>query len=285
MALRIKNIFKRTEDDDMSPCMMCLTKTVEVPLNLMRDFTCPMADFAEWDRNRASILPMTIPTGFCILWEFLFDPDTRHTYGMVCLYALIPGVMLAIYIRCRTTRTRPPPTLMFIYAVCAFFMSISWISFTSDVVVDLLDILGMVIGVPAAVLGFSLLAWGNCLGDLNADVAMTKKGFGEMAITGCMAGPIFNLNAGLGLPMLLVFLENPQYDKISWTIIDPKDGSFNVKNLVPVALICACIFVYIWILLNGCKNDYSLTTTFHQPMLFFYGIVVLGLVIFAVIVY
>jgi Ca2+/Na+ antiporter len=32
-----------------------------------------------------------------------------------------------------------------------------------------------------------------------ADVAMTKRGFGEMAITGCIAGPIFNILIGLGL--------------------------------------------------------------------------------------
>lgn len=129
-----------------------------------------------------------------------------RTAGFVILYALIPGVMFTIYIQCRTTNTRPPPVLMFIYAICAFVMSICWISFASDVVVDLLSILGMVLQIPPAALGLSILAWGNCLGDLQANTAMTKKGFGEMAITGCLAGPIFNLNFGLGGPMVLVFL-------------------------------------------------------------------------------
>lgn len=45
-------------------------------------------------------------------------------------------------------------------------------------------------------LGLTLLAWGNCLGDMNADQAMAKKGFGEMAITGTMAGPLFNVLFG-----------------------------------------------------------------------------------------
>jgi len=28
---------------------------------------------------------------------------------------------------------------------------------------------------------------------------MAKRGFGEMAVTGTLAGPIFNMNCGLGL--------------------------------------------------------------------------------------
>ena len=42
----------------------------------------------------------------------------------------------------------------------------------------------------------TVLAWGNCLGDMSADVAMTKKGFGEMAITATVAGPVFNVMIG-----------------------------------------------------------------------------------------
>lgn len=118
---------------------------------------------------------------------------------------------------------------MFIYAMLAFVMSICWIGYSSDVVVDLLDILGMILQVPPAALGLSILAWGNCLGDLNANTAMTKKGFGEMAITGCMAGPIFNLNIGLGAPMIIVFIT--QGDRIRdgfipWSIFEA-DGSVN----------------------------------------------------------
>ena len=45
----------------------------------------------------------------------------------------------------------------------------------------------------------TIIAWGNCLGDLNADLAMTKRGYGEMAVTATIAGPTFNILAGLGI--------------------------------------------------------------------------------------
>jgi Ca2+/Na+ antiporter len=37
---------------------------------------------------------------------------------------------------------------------------------------------------------------------------MTRKGFGEMAITACMASPIFNSLFGIGLPVLIKLLRN-----------------------------------------------------------------------------
>ena len=37
---------------------------------------------------------------------------------------------------------------------------------------------------------------------------MTRKGFGEMAITACMASPIFNSLFGIGLPVLIKLVRN-----------------------------------------------------------------------------
>lgn len=224
-----------------------------------------------------------------MLFESKSGPETVRTSGFVILYALIPGVMFAIYIQCRTTKTRPPKLLMFIYAMCAFVMSICWISFTSDVIIDLLAILSMVLQIPPAALGLSILAWGVCLGDLQVNTAMTKKGFGEMAITGCLAGPIFNLNIGLGGPMVLVFLQraNEISEKdgrlfIPWSLFQD-NGELQKKNVVPIVLIIGVIFIYLMVLLNGCKNKYSLSAAFHYPTLVIYGLVIVGLVIYAVL--
>ena len=58
---------------------------------------------------------------------------------------------------------------------------------------------GFVTHLPDSLLALTIVAWGNCLGDMTADVAMTKRGFGEMAVTATVAGPVFNILAGLGL--------------------------------------------------------------------------------------
>mgnify|MGYP007078245645 CR=1 FL=1 len=116
----------------------------EWPLTFLRDYSVPMGDFADWDRKRAAILPLTIPAFCCIMplpindTPYYFDPDTRRTAGIVTLFCLIPGFMVSIYIFFRTTQTRPNKIVMMVYAWLGFIMSILWISFTGDVVIDLI---------------------------------------------------------------------------------------------------------------------------------------------------
>lgn len=99
----------------------------------------------------------------------------------------------------KTKSSSPPLWLMTISSFISFVMSIMWIQFSSNVIVALLQTFGFVTGLPDSLLALTIVAWGNCLGDMTADVAMTKRGYGEMAVTGTLAGPIFNILAGLGL--------------------------------------------------------------------------------------
>lgn len=45
----------------------------------------------------------------------------------------------------------------------------------------------------AQVLGLTVLAWGNSVGDMSTNLAMARKGLANMAMTACYAGPVFNL--------------------------------------------------------------------------------------------
>ncbi len=45
------------------------------------------------------------------------------------------------------------------------------------------------------VLGLTVLAWGNSVGDMSTNMAMARKGLANMAMTACYAGPVFNLLA------------------------------------------------------------------------------------------
>lgn len=141
---------------------------------------------------------------------------------------------------------------MFLFAILGFVMSISWIAFTSNFVVDLLWIIGLILNIPKSLLGLTLLAVGNCLGDMNANVAMTKKGFGEMAVTASLAGPVFNVLFGLGVSITLSLLTSNDPDaSFYWSIYDKRTNELDTATIIPLILLIAMPIVLVSILING----------------------------------
>lgn len=57
-----------------------------------------------------------------------------------------------------------------------------------EVIVDL----GEYFGIPETVMGLSVFAIGNSIGDLAADVAVARLGMGAMAISACFGGPMMS---------------------------------------------------------------------------------------------
>jgi len=215
---------------------------------------------------------------------------------MITVGTLVPGIILAVIIRLKTEADRAPPMLISIYAILSFIMSIAWISFTSDSIIDLLRLFEFITNLPRPLLALTILAWGNCLPDMCADVAMTKKGFGEMAITGTMAGPIFNILVGQGLAMTIKLARsgNPLESKVRLSIYKPSDPSkpqheqplqFDPESLLPLVLICAQLVTLTFLLLNAVKNRYCLHYKYNFINSLIYVCVVIFLIAFSIITF
>jgi sodium/potassium/calcium exchanger 6 len=84
-------------------------------------------------------------------------------------------------------------------ALYGFCIAATWIDTIADNLVNLLDFVGIILKIPAPIVGLTILAWGNSMGDLSANMTMARKGLANMAMTACFAGPLFNILVGLGL--------------------------------------------------------------------------------------
>ena len=120
----------------------------------------------------------------------------------------------------------------------------------------MLQLFNYVTGLPKTFFGLTILAWGNSLADMGADVAMTKKGFGEMAITGTQAGAVFNVLVGLGLGLTLKFLTS-EARSVPYTIWK-QDGSFNENAMLPLGLIVCELGILVVIFVGTIMRDYHI---------------------------
>lgn len=83
-------------------------------------------------------------------------------------------------------------------AFVGFVIAATWIDYIADHLVSLLDFIGIILHIPGSIMGLTVLAWGNSMGDLSANMTMARKGLANMAMTACFAGPVFNILLGLG---------------------------------------------------------------------------------------
>jgi len=83
-----------------------------------------------------------------------------------------------------------------------FVLAAMWVDTVASELVGLIALFGSLSGLDHAVLGLTVLAWGNSIGDLSTNLAMARRGLANMAMTACYAGPLFNLLVGLGLGFL-----------------------------------------------------------------------------------
>jgi Ca2+/Na+ antiporter len=81
-------------------------------------------------------------------------------------------------------------------------MSILWIWAIAKILIDILEVTGILLNIPATFLGMTLLSFGNSVPDLTLNCALAKSGYGEMGIAGSVAGPLFNLLIGLGASLI-----------------------------------------------------------------------------------
>jgi sodium/potassium/calcium exchanger 6 len=75
-------------------------------------------------------------------------------------------------------------------ALYGFAIAATWIDTIADNLVNLLDFVGIILKIRAPIVGLTILAWGNSMGDLSANMTMARKGLANMAMTACFAGPL-----------------------------------------------------------------------------------------------
>ncbi|KAG4912757.1 hypothetical protein JHK82_053348 [Glycine max] len=185
-----------------SMCSMLLF-VLEMPLYLPRRLTIPGVCEERWSKVYAVCSAMLAP----LLLSFLWIPNHLNGFNSIIVYGigLLIGIILGVIAFFTTNVSNPPRKYLLPWLAGGFVMSVTWSYISAQELVGLLVSLGYICGVSPSILGLTVLAWGNSLGDLVTNLTMALNGGPEgaqIAISGCYAGPIFNIVVGLGLSLV-----------------------------------------------------------------------------------
>ena len=100
----------------------------------------------------------------------------------------------------------PPSVRCFV----GFVGAIPWISTIAGEVVGVLKAFGIILNMSDAILGLTIFAVGNSLGDLVADITVARLGYPVMALSACFGGPMLNILLGIGLSGLYMTINGSE---------------------------------------------------------------------------
>ena len=181
------------------PLSSMILVVLESPFTLCRDVTVPSCDETVWYKPYAVIQSILAPQLLLIAFDFTFS-----TQAFITTFFFSCAPATAIYLL--TKASSPPDDTAFglFWTFCGFCMCVCWIYLFAEELVTCLNAVGEIFAISPGILGLTLLAWGNSVGDFFSNISVAKQGRCEMAIAGCYAGPAFNMLVGLGICFLLV---------------------------------------------------------------------------------
>jgi solute carrier family 24 (sodium/potassium/calcium exchanger), member 6 len=193
-----QDIFADENDVKDKVLLLC-----ELPFLVARKLTVPIPIEGYYCRALVALSLILSPVWFGVyLWNEhdvnLFWLNGVSYIGIAVAVCLVLG---ALVIRYAPGGSEGVMALMVStpIALYGFVIAATWIDFISDKLVSLLEFLGIICRIPSPIMGLTVLAWGNSMGDLSANITLARKGLANMAMTACFAGPVFNILMGLGL--------------------------------------------------------------------------------------
>ncbi|XP_030847916.1 mitochondrial sodium/calcium exchanger protein [Strongylocentrotus purpuratus] len=206
-------------------CYLKIWQLIKCPMLLCLKATVPVVDYNEpkhnWNRLLNTLNLFLAPV-FC---AFVTKGLTQTiTDGFVVWYLVLPISFLFAASVFLTSKPKEQPVYHALFSYVGFVVAVLWIYSTVNEIVNILQMFGVEFSINDAILGLTVLAWGNSIGDLVADVAMAKQGFPTMGMSACFGGPMFNMLLGIG---------------ISCTIVTVRDGGTFVLHTDDVQLVLA----------------------------------------------
>eukprot|EP00587_Corethron_hystrix_P001732 CAMPEP_0113310300 /NCGR_PEP_ID=MMETSP0010_2-20120614/8000_1 /TAXON_ID=216773 ORGANISM="Corethron hystrix, Strain 308" /NCGR_SAMPLE_ID=MMETSP0010_2 /ASSEMBLY_ACC=CAM_ASM_000155 /LENGTH=796 /DNA_ID=CAMNT_0000165727 /DNA_START=302 /DNA_END=2692 /DNA_ORIENTATION=- /assembly_acc=CAM_ASM_000155 len=181
--------------------------TLEIPTLLLRKFTVALPTEGPYCRPILAITCALSPIWLAYYFEILKEVGIFVVGGVPVVGTLIITGLLVGYLVARYAPHGDGPMALFASVPLAFWgfiIAATWIDTIAECLISVLSYTGVMCRIPGSIMGLTILAWGNSMGDLSANITMARKGLANMAMTACFAGPLFNMLVGIGVGFSMI---------------------------------------------------------------------------------
>ncbi|KAK9369396.1 Sodium/calcium exchanger protein-domain-containing protein [Lipomyces kononenkoae] len=162
--------------------------------------------FKGWNKWLTCVQCLLGPLGILFM-NMYADENLLQNSVYVGLGSLIAVAALLIF----TDSQKPPVKLLPVLCFVGFIVSISWISAIAVEAVSILKAYGVIFGISDAILGLTVFALGNSLGDFVSNITVAKMGYPMMAISACFGSPMLNILIGIGVSGIIILPGGSDY--------------------------------------------------------------------------
>lgn len=173
--------------------LMKIFSIIKSPFILVLHLVIPIVDYSiemhGWCKLLNMIHCITLP-----MFALLATGTITITFSGVPLavIVIIVSILLALIVF-YTSEVIVPPKYHIVFACGSFVGCVMVIFKVANEVVSVLETFGVVSDLTHSMLGLSVLAVGNSIGDLISNVALARQGYQRMAFAACFGGPMLSI--------------------------------------------------------------------------------------------
>uniref|UniRef100_A0A1B0G3U1 Sodium/calcium exchanger membrane region domain-containing protein n=1 Tax=Glossina morsitans morsitans TaxID=37546 RepID=A0A1B0G3U1_GLOMM len=184
---------------------------MKAPVLVFLKVVIPVVDYEiegnGWSKLLNCIQMVLLPL---LLIYAIAEPGTLVS-GILYGVAVFTTIPLAIYVFKHTSVNEVPKYHRVFLAAYAGIGSMFTIYYCAAEIVSILGVLGITTHRSSSFLGCTLLAWGNSVGDLVANISLSRNGYEKMGFAACFGGPLFTSLFGIGIAMMYSAGTSPDY--------------------------------------------------------------------------
>ncbi|GFQ81350.1 hypothetical protein TNCT_115792 [Trichonephila clavata] len=175
---------------------------IKAPVCCLLIFTVPVVDY-ENDKNNwcrpLNVLHILSAPMFVIL---ALGYNDFYVQGFP-LWAIVFFISIALAVVVFFTSSDDiPPIYHCVYGYFGFATSVIWVYLLASEIVSLLQTIGVIFKLSDTILGLTVLAWGNSIGDFISNLSVARQGYPRMGISACYGGPLLTK---IGRPLKLKY--------------------------------------------------------------------------------